>query len=390
LGKGFSLFNQTEEGEFNALLGRYRNGLLKLKHGNVHTPVFMPVGTQATVKCLLPNQLEQIGVQILLGNTFHLYLRPGYEDIRHFGGLHAFMGWDHPILTDSGGFQVFSLSKLNKITDEGVAFKSPLDGSEHFFTPELTVEIQEALGSDIAMVFDECAPHDAPEEYIQRSLKRTFEWAKRFHKTHKRNDQMVFGIVQGGVSKAMRRESALQITSIPFDGYAIGGLSVGEAESVTIDILAETCEYLPKDKPRYLMGVGSPELLFAGVELGVDMFDCVLPTRSARHATLYTSTGKVHIKSAKHKRNMDPLDDTCDCYTCRHFSKGYLQHLYSRGEISGMVLGSLHNIRFLTSLMENIRASIRDNRFEEYRKEFFGRYQINEGVGTSSIPCSKE
>jgi len=369
--KGFSIQAKSET---ESTATRYRTGRLRLAHGTVETPIFMPVGTQATVKCLLPDQLKEIQTQILLGNTFHLYLRPGHEDIRFYGGLHRFMGWDRPILTDSGGFQVFSLSKLNKITEEGVVFKSPLDGSEHFFTPELTVEIQEALGSDIAMVFDECAPHDAPESYIRQSLKRTYEWAKRFHKVHSREDQMVFGIVQGGVSQFLRRESAEQITSIPFDGYAIGGLSVGEPESVTRDVLEATCACLPEEKPRYLMGVGTPELIFAGVGLGVDMFDCVLPTRSARHATLYTSCGKVNIKAGKYKRNREPLDDHCDCYTCRHFSKGYLQHLYARGEVSGMVLGSLHNIRFLTAMMENIRSSIRENRFDTYRKAFFDRY----------------
>jgi len=377
--KSFTLQTQAGSEKVGEALSAGRNGFLRLPHGDVETPVFMPVGTQAAVKCLLPGQLKEIGTQILLSNTFHLYLRPGHEDIRFHGGLHRFMGWDRPILTDSGGFQVFSLSKLNKITDEGVVFRSPLDGSEHFFTPELTVEIQEALGSDIAMVFDECAPHDAPETYIRQAMKRTYEWAKRFYKAHSKEDQMVFGIVQGGVSIPLRQESAEQITSIPFDGYAIGGLSVGEPESVTLAALEATCAYLPKDKPRYLMGVGTPELIFASVALGVDMFDCVLPTRSARHATLYTSGGKVHIKSAKYKRNREPLDPQCDCYTCRHFSRGYLQHLYARSEVSGMVLGSLHNIRFLTAMMENIRISIRERRFEAYRKAFFDRYRNQDG-----------
>ena len=379
--KGFSVQVKAAQEKTGGLINGSRTGLLRLAHGVVETPIFMPVGTQATVKCLLPEQLKEIGTQILLSNTFHLYLRPGYEDIRYYGGLHSCMWWDRPILTDSGGFQVFSLSRLNKITDEGVVFRSPLDGSEHYFTPELTVEIQEALGSDIAMVFDECAPHDAPESYIRQALKRTYEWAKRFHAVHSREDQMVFGIVQGGVSPILRRESAEQITSIPFDGYAIGGLSVGEPESVTIEVLEATCAWLPEHKPRYLMGVGTPELIFAGVALGVDMFDCVLPTRSARHATLYTSSGKVHIKAAKYKRNREPLDDQCDCYTCRHFSRGYLQHLYARGEVAGMVLGSLHNIRFLTAMMEKIRVSIRENRFDAYRKAFFDRYHSQIGLG---------
>lgn len=354
--------------------GNARIGTLHLAHGIVETPVFMPVGTHANVKCLLPAQLKEMGVSILLSNTFHLYLRPGHKDVQHFGGLHPFMGWDRCILTDSGGFQVFSLSKMNKISDEGVVFQSPLDGSSHFFTPELTVEIQEALGSDIAMVFDECAPHDAPEEYILQSLKRTFEWAKRFRNAHHKEDQMVFGIVQGGVSKELRKESTSLVTSLSFDGYAIGGLSVGEAEEVTVDILQYSTPLLPEDRARYLMGVGSPELIFAGVEAGVDMFDCVLPTRSARHATLFTSMGKVHIKSARYKRKEEPVDQQCDCYTCKNFSRGYLQHLYSRGEITGMILGSIHNIRFLTALMEKIRLSIAEEHFKEYKKSFFDLY----------------
>ncbi len=351
-----------------------RRGKLYTAHGEVETPVFMPVGTSANVKCVLPVQLKELGARIILSNTFHMYLRPGQEIVKEFGGLHEFMQWDGPILTDSGGFQVFSLSKLNKITDEGVRFKSPLDGSEHFFTPELTVEIQESLGSDIAMVFDECANPGAEESYIEKSILRTYEWAKRFHRAHKREDQMVFGIVQGGVSKRLRRESANQITSIPFDGYAVGGLSVGEPEDVSLDVLAETTPHMPKDRARYLMGVGTPEMIIGGVERGVDMFDCVLPTRSARHATLYTRSGKINIKAAKHKLNHDPVDSECDCYTCRNFSRGYMQHLYSRGEITGMILGSIHNLRFLTSLMEDIRLSIESDSFLEFKKLFFERY----------------
>jgi len=353
---------------------RARRGRLYTAHGEVETPVFMPVGTSANVKCVLPPQLEEIGSRIILSNTFHLYLRPGHEVVKSFGGLHDFMNWNGPILTDSGGFQVFSLSRLNKITDEGVKFKSPLDGSEHFFTPELTVDIQEALGSDIAMVFDECANPHADEDYIRKSILRTYEWAKRFHNYHKREDQMVFGIVQGGISKKFRKESAEQITSIPFNGYAIGGLSVGEPEDVSLDVLGDTTPHMPKDKPRYLMGVGTPEMIIGGVERGVDMFDCVLPTRSARHATLYTRRGKINIKAAKHKMNHAPVDDSCDCYTCRNYSRGYLQHLYSRGEITGMILGSIHNLRFLLSLMEDIRKSIECDEFTKFKKSFFEKY----------------
>jgi queuine tRNA-ribosyltransferase len=347
---------------------------LTTAHGVVETPIFMPVGTSANVKGVLPDRLKEIGSQIILSNTFHLYLRPGHERIAEFGGLHEFMNWDRPILTDSGGFQVFSLSKMNKITEEGVHFRSPLDGSKHFFTPEKTVEIQEALGSDIAMVFDECADPHASEQYIRESVDRTYRWAKQFHAAHKREDQMVFGIVQGGTSKELRKLSAEQITSIPFDGYAIGGLSVGEPFDISMETLAATTPHMPFDKARYLMGVGTPEMLFGGVERGVDMFDCVLPTRSARHGTLYTRQGKIRVKGARFKDDKEPLEHDCDCYTCRHYSKGYLNHLYNKKEITAMVLGSIHNIRFLTRLMDDIRASIEQDRFIEFKREFFNIY----------------
>ena len=351
-----------------------RRGRLRTAHGTIETPVFMPVGTSANVKGVLPDRLIQLEAQIILSNTFHLYLRPGHERVKSFGGLHAFMNWERPILTDSGGFQVFSLSRINKITDEGVEFSSPIDGSKHFFTPEKTVEIQEALGSDIAMVFDECADPHTDESYIRESIERTFQWAKQFRKAHTREDQMVFGIVQGGTSKAFRKESASQITSIPFDGYAIGGLSVGEPFDITIDTLEATTPELPTDKPRYLMGVGTPEMIFNSVERGVDMFDCVLPTRSARHATLYTRQGKIRIKGASYKDDNAPVDEQCDCYTCRHFSRGYLNHLYNKKEITGMILGSIHNLRFLTKMMGDIRKSIEEQRFREFKNSFFSDY----------------
>jgi len=352
-----------------------RSGVLTTPHGQIETPVFMPVGTSASVKGVLPDRLDQIGAQIMLSNTFHLYLRPGHERIAGFGGLHDYMSWDKPILTDSGGFQVFSLSRMNKISDDGVEFQSPLDGSTHFFTPEKTADIQAALGSDIAMVFDECAPPQSDRPYIRESIDRTYEWAKRFHRYHSRRDQMVFGIVQGGVYPDLRKESAAQITSIPFDGYAVGGLSVGEPFEISMEVLAETTPELPEEKPRYLMGVGTPEMLFGGVERGIDMFDCVLPTRSARHATLYTGSGKLRLKAARHKDSKEPVEEVCDCYTCRHFSRGYLHHLYKRGELSALILGSIHNLRFLMRLMENIRESIAENRFTAFKEEFFSNYQ---------------
>ncbi len=365
---GFELI-KTDETSIYA-----RRGRLKTAHGIVETPVFMPVGTSANVKGVLPDRLVELKAQVVLSNTFHLYLRPGHERIANFGGLHRFMNWEGPILTDSGGFQVFSLSRINKITDEGVQFNSPIDGSKHFFTPEKTVEIQEALGSDIAMVFDECADPHADESYIRASINRTYQWAKQFAKAHKREDQMVFGIVQGGTSKELRKESASQITSIPFDGYAVGGLSVGEPFDITMDTLEATTPELPFDKPRYLMGVGTPEMIFNAVERGVDMFDCVLPTRSARHATLYTRAGKLRIKGAKYKDDKDPLEADCDCYTCRNFSKGYLNHLYNKKEITGMILGSIHNLRFLTRMMGDIRKSIEKGSFSAFKDHFFSLY----------------
>jgi len=352
-----------------------RRGRLKTAHGTIETPVFMPVGTSANVKGVLPDRLIQLEAQIILSNTFHLYLRPGHERIKSFGGLHAFMNWERPILTDSGGFQVFSLSRINKISDEGVEFSSPIDGSKHFFTPEKTVEIQEALGSDIAMVFDECADPNADESYIRESINRTFKWAKQFKQAHRRPDQMVFGIVQGGTSEYFRKESAQQITSIPFDGYAIGGLSVGEPFDITIRTLEATTPHMPVDKPRYLMGVGTPEMIFNSVERGVDMFDCVLPTRSARHATLYTREGKIRIKGASYKDDPASVDEQCDCYTCRHFSRGYLNHLYNKKEITAMILGSIHNLRFLTKMMGDIRKSIEEGRFREFKERFFSLYR---------------
>ncbi|HPE69136.1 MAG TPA: tRNA guanosine(34) transglycosylase Tgt [Thermotogota bacterium] len=354
-----------------------RRGELHTAHGTISTPVFMPVGTHANVKGVLPDRLKQIQAQVILGNTFHLYLKPSHQVIEQMGGLHRFMNWDRSILTDSGGFQVFSLSRMNRIDDQGVEFRSPIDGSKHFFTPELTVEIQQALGSDIAMVFDECAPPHAEDAYIQQSIERTFRWAARFQAAHTRQEQLVFGIVQGGISPVHRKNSARQITSLDFDGYGIGGLSVGESEHDTLQMLEVLHPLLPSDRPRYLMGVGSPQLLLWGIERGVDMFDCVLPTRSARHATLYTSEGKIRIRSSRYRLSSEPIEEGCDCLACRQFSRGYVQHLFARGEITGMILASIHNLRFLTRLMEQARKSIEEDTFLSFRDRFLEKFGVH-------------
>jgi len=355
-----------------------RRGTLSTPHGTLETPVFMPVGTQATVKAMKPEtviELGREGASIILSNTYHLYLRPGHEIIREAGGLHRFMNWDGAILTDSGGFQVFSLGDLRKITEEGVAFRSHIDGSSHMFTPEKSIEVQNALGSDIMMAFDECAPYPADRDYVKRSLERTTRWLKRckdYHQDVQR--QSLFGIMQGGVYPDLRRRSAEEIVDLDLPGYAIGGLSVGEPKELMYEVLDSCVDHLPADKVRYLMGVGSPDCLFEGVERGIDMFDCVLPTRIARNGTAFTSGGRVAIKNAKYERDFTPLDHDCDCYTCRNYSRAYLRHLFKSNEILSSMLLTEHNLHFLVRTMENIRQAIEEDRFLEYKKEFYEQY----------------
>ena len=349
-----------------------RRGSLETPHGVIETPVFMPVGTQATVKAMIPEELKEIGSQIILSNTYHLYLRPGHKLIEKAGGLHKFMNWDRPILTDSGGFQVFSLQDNRKITEEGVMFQSHIDGSRHFLSPEKAVEIQNSLGSDIMMSFDECAPWPSEHDYVKKSLERTTRWAARCKEAQKNTDkQALFGIVQGGGYEDLRRQSAKELVELDFPGYSIGGLSVGEPKNIMYDMLEVTTPLLPENKPRYLMGVGSMDALIEGVMRGVDMFDCVLPTRTARMGTLLTMKGKINIMNAKYAEDLSPIDEECTCYTCRNYSRAYLRHLFKAKEILGARLASWHNIHALHELMRNIRKAIEEDRFMEFRKEFF-------------------
>ena len=352
-----------------------RLGRLHTPHGVIETPIFMPVGTQATVKAMTPEELKDIGSQIILSNTYHLYMRPGHDLIEKAGGLHKFMNWDKPILTDSGGFQVFSLGPLRKIKEEGVEFRSHLDGSKHFLSPEKATEIQNALGSDIIMAFDECAPYPADRQYVKNSLERTTRWLERCKAAHKYPErQALFGIVQGGMYKELREQSAREITAIDLPGYAIGGLSVGEPKEMMYEVLDYTVPLLPEDKPRYLMGVGSPDDLLEGVLRGIDMFDCVLPTRIARNGTAMTSQGKVVVRNASYAEDFTSLDPECDCYTCRNYTKAYLRHLIKCNEILGARLLTIHNLHFLLKLMENVREAIREDRLLDYKKDFFEKY----------------
>lgn len=356
-----------------------RRGRLTTPHGVIETPVFMPVGTQATVKTMAPWELKEIGAGIILSNTYHLHLRPGEQLIDHAGGLHGFMNWDGAVLTDSGGFQVFSLADLRKITDDGVSFRSHLDGSSHSFTPESVMAIENALGADIIMAFDECPPYPATRAYVETSLRRTVDWAQRCKASHQRpEEQGLFGIVQGGEFLDLRKEAALRLIDLDFPGYAIGGLSVGEPKPLMYDILAYTTPWLPVDKPRYLMGVGSPDDLFEGVERGVDMFDCVLPTRIARNGTVLTSEGKRVMKNARYSDDFLPLDPDCDCRVCKTFSRAYIRHLIKADEVLGIRLTSYHNVYFMLDLMKRIRQSIEADRFLGYKQEFYERYGYNE------------
>lgn len=349
--------------------GQARAGELHTAHGVIPTPIFMPVGTQGTVKALCPEDLKQLGARIVLGNTYHLYLRPGDEMIARRGGLHSFMGWDRPILTDSGGFQVFSLSGLRKLSEDGVAFSSHLDGSKHLFTPEKVISIQRNLGSDIMMVLDECVPYGADYQYTKQSLGLTTRWAARCRAAYPQHtgQQLLFGIGQGGFFRDLREESIRQLLDIPFDGYALGGLSVGESKQEMLDILYHSAPLLPADKPRYLMGVGTPLDILRGIEAGIDMFDCVLPSRNARNGTLFTSRGKINIKRAEYTEDDAPLDPECTCYTCRTFSKAYLRHLYQAKELLSYRLNTIHNLAFFLKTVTGARQAILDGTYQHYK-----------------------
>ncbi|HNQ86832.1 MAG TPA: tRNA guanosine(34) transglycosylase Tgt [Deltaproteobacteria bacterium] len=347
--------------------GEARCGMLETRRGPVDTPAFMPVGTAATVKAMTPEQLRHAGARIILGNTYHLHLRPGEELIKALGGLHSFMGWDGPILTDSGGYQVFSLATLVRINDEGVQFASHIDGSRRTLTPEKAIAIQEDLGSDVMMCLDECVAYPSTRDYVEESVARTSMWARRCLEARK-SDAALFGIVQGGMEFDLRERSARELTVLPFDGFSIGGLSVGEGHEIMLQVLAETVVHLPVDKPRYLMGVGTPLDIVEAVALGVDMFDCVLPTRNARNGMLFTRHGKMSLKQARFRHDPQPPDDSCACYTCRNFSRAYLRHLYVSGEILSSVLNTIHNLHFYLELMSDIRHSIRERKFTELKK----------------------
>ena len=359
------------EFELDTQDGFARRGRLKFPRGVVETPAFMPVGTYGTVKGMLPRDIEAIGAEIILGNTFHLMLRPGTEVIKAHGDLHDFAGWQKPILTDSGGFQVFSLGALRKITEEGVSFKSPIDGSPVFLNPEVAMQVQRDLGSDVVMIFDECTPYPATEQQARDSMALSLRWAKRSKAAHGDNPAALFGIVQGGMYESLRAESLEGLKAIGFDGYAIGGLSVGEPKEDMVRVLNHLAPIMPADKPRYLMGVGKPEDIVEAVRRGVDMFDCVMPTRNARNGHLFTHEGVVKIRNAKHRHSTAPLDESCDCYTCQNFSRGYLHHLDKCGEILGAQLNTIHNLRHYQVVMQRLRDAIAANDLDAYVTEFY-------------------
>ena len=354
--------------------GKARAGTFNTPHGIIETPMFMPVGTQATVKTLTPDHLHDVGAQIILSNTYHLYLRPGSDLIAEFGGLHQFMNWNKPILTDSGGFQVFSLSDSNKISEEGVIFKSHIDGSRHELTPEKSIAVQEELGADIIMAFDECAP-PYDKAYNQKAMQRTHRWAERCFNAHKRSDQALFGIVQGGVFPDLREQSAQTIVNMDFPGFGIGGLSVGETKDEMNAMLEVVNAILPENKPRYLMGVGSPEDLIHGVLRGVDMFDCVLPTRLARHHNAMVSTGRINLKNNQFARDPKPIEESCQCYTCQNFTRAYIRHLIAAKEALASTLISIHNLYFLIDLMKQSRKAILEDRFQSFAQSFLNNYK---------------
>ena len=359
--------------------GPARLGRIETAHGVIETPIFMPVGTQGTVKAMPPKDLEAVSAQIILANTYHLYLRPGMEIIEKFQGLHRFMGWPRPILTDSGGYQVFSLNALREITPDGVHFASHLDGSRHFLTPEKVIKIQETLGSDIMMPLDECVPYPATHEYTRISMERTTKWARASLAAKTRNENALFGIVQGGMFEDLRGQHARELTQYPFDGFSIGGLSVGEAKGLMWQMADAALPFLPEDRPRYLMGVGKPEDILEGIGRGIDMFDCVIPTRNARNGLLYTSQGPVVIKNAKYTGDPAPLDPECSCYTCRHFSRAYLRHLFMSHEILSAYLNTLHNLHFYLTLTENARHAIDEGNFVGYKEKLIKNWENKTG-----------
>ena len=351
-----------------------RRGIVHTPHGDIQTPIFMPVGTQATVKSMTVEELKENGAQIILSNTYHLYLRPGEKLVKKAGGLHNFMRWDRPILTDSGGFQVFSLSELRNITEDGVEFKSHLDGSKHFFSPEKVMQIEEDLGADIIMAFDECCPYPSTYEYTKNSMERTTRWAKRCKEAHKTTNQALFGIIQGGFYEDLREKSAKDLIDLDLPGYAIGGISVGEPKEEFLKMLKYTTPLMPENKPRYLMGVGTPDYLLEAAMAGIDMCDCVLPTRIARNGTALTSHGKVVVRNATYAEDFTPLDPECDCYTCKNYTRAYIRHLVKCNEILGVRLLSIHNIKFLTNLMERVRIEIENDNLVNFVKDFYKKY----------------
>lgn len=354
-----------------------RIGKLHTPHGTVETPMFMPVGTQATVKTLSPEEVKAVGSGVVLSNTYHLWLRPGADIVERAGGIHKFMNYDGPMLTDSGGFQVFSLQDMRTINEEGVTFRSHLDGSKLFLSPEKSIEIQQQIGADIAMSFDECIPYPASYEYAKDSMLRTIRWAKRGQEAHTREDQSLFGIVQGGEYPDLREYCAQELAKMNFDGYAIGGTSVGEPKDVYREMIDMTLKHIPEDKPIYLMGIGSPVSILEAIERGVDMFDCVLPTRVARHGTAMTMNGRIVYKNAKYKDDFTPLDPTCDCYCCQNYTKAYIRHLFNASESFGHRLVSIHNIRFLMRLVEMSKEAIKEDRFVQFKNEFYVQYGID-------------
>ena len=353
-----------------------RAGILHTPHGDINTPVYMPVGTQAVVKAMVSREMEELGAQILLSNTYHLNLRPGADIVKQAGGLHRFMAWDRPILTDSGGFQVFSLAELNRITEEGVAFRNHLDGSALMMSPESSMKIQEDLGADISMAFDVCSPYPCDYEQARADMERTHRWAERCIKAHTRPDQALFGIVQGAFYEDLRIHSARTLAGMDFPGYGIGGLSVGEPKDIMYGMLEALIPHLPDTKPRYLMGVGTPDCLLEGVLRGVDMFDCVLATRIARNGTVLTKHGRLVVRNARYKADFSPLEEGCDCHACRHYSRAYIRHLINTGEITGGRLCSIHNLRHLTRLMEGARQAILEDRFSDYIKDFYALFDM--------------
>ncbi len=350
-----------------------RRGRITTPHGTIETPIFMPVGTHAAMKAMTPAQVQECGAQIILSNTYHLHLKPGEGLVQKAGGLHKFMNWDHPILTDSGGFQVFSLPK-KKITDHGVYFRHEVNGEEIFLGPKEAIAIENALGADIIMAFDECIPYPSSHDYAAKSIRKTIRWAEECILAHKRSDQALFGIVQGSIYEDLRRQCAEELTAMNFPGYAVGGVSVGEGLDLLKKVVDDTVPFLPEDKPRYLMGVGLPEDILESVERGMDMFDCVIPTRYARSATLFTSRGKIRLTNRRYRRDFFPVDAACDCYCCRNFTRAYLHHLYTSNEILSAILAAIHNVHFYLKMMEGARQAIEQGEFKAFKEDFLGQY----------------